>query len=229
MGKTTVEFAGRQIEGETLTDEERSLLLSTVYNYLAGGNQFLLDTFRINEQSIIGAAMVAKDKFDAPIKGVLAGDSEVAVQLLRPGHILRTTSTTETPTNDWTVTLTADDDYWIGFGTTNTSAINVSQYLTLLLLGISFSQGSNPVLEELLVQVGNTTYPVIVVRQSWAADNPNRVRAVRFHPILAEPRQTVLAQTYSIAAGSQELVLLGLALGPGRYLRKQTYAAADLP
>ena len=65
MAKQTVEFAGRQIEGETLTDVERSLTLKTVYNYLAGGNQFLLDTFKLNENEIIGTAMVAKDKLDA--------------------------------------------------------------------------------------------------------------------------------------------------------------------
>ena len=84
-------------------------------------------------------------------------------------------------------------------------------------------------MHEVLIQVGNTTYPVIVQRNAWVADNVNRIRATRFHPILAEPRQTVLGQVDSQVAGRQELVLLGLALGPGRYLRKRSYAAADLP
>lgn len=235
MAKTKVAFAGREMDGETLEDLEKELLLKTVYSYIAGGNQFLLDTFKMNEEAIIGTAMVAKDKFDAPIKGMLGSDSEVAIQKLRPGHLLRDTTAAETPVNTWdsesiaTGAFASGNDYWIGFGTSNTTAVNVSQYLVLLMFGISFTQGASPVVEEVLLKIGNTEYPVIVLRHSWQADNPNRIRTVRFHPLLAESRQTVLAQVRSIAAGRQELVMEGLAFGPGRYLRKQSYASTDLP
>ena len=84
-------------------------------------------------------------------------------------------------------------------------------------------------MEELYLQVGNITYPVIVVRHAWLADNPNRIRAARFHPILIEPRQAVLGQTRQTVAGTNELVLVGLAFGIGRYLRLQSYASGDLP
>lgn len=229
MAKQKVAFAGKEVDGEELTIEERELLLKTVYDYIGYGNSWLTDLLKLNEKEIIGAAMVAKDKFDAPIKGMLAGSSEVGVQLLRPGHILRDTTTAETPANTWSFTFTTAGDYWIGSGANNTTAINVSQYLVLLLLGVWWTQGGQPIVEELYLQVGNTTYPVIVLRQGWQADNPNRIRAVRFHPILAEARQTILGQTYQIAAGVQEMQILGLAYGPGRYLLKTSYVASDLP
>ncbi|MDP2952397.1 MAG: hypothetical protein Q8O76_03675, partial [Chloroflexota bacterium] len=120
MAKARVEFAGKQIDGEELSADERSLLFSTIYDYLAPPASFLHDLFKLNEKSIIGAAMVAKDKFDAPIKGMLGGDNEVGVQLLRPGHILRDTTTAETPINSWdsdsiaSGAFTSGNDYFIG-------------------------------------------------------------------------------------------------------------------
>lgn len=228
MAREKIYFAGREVEGETLSDEEKSLLLKTVYDYIAFGNSWLLDTFKLNEKEIISTAMIAKKEFGA-IKGMLASDSEVAVQLLRPGHIKRTTTTAETPSNTWNFTFTTAADYWIGFGTDNTTAVNISQYLVTVIFGAWWTQGAQPTIEEIYLQVGPTLYPIFVVRHGWLADNPNRIRAVRFHPILAENRMTVLGQTYGIAAGDQELVLVGLAMGPGRYLRKTSYVAADLP
>lgn len=235
MGKIKVAFAGTEVDGETLDGSERALLLKTTYDYIAGGNDWLLETFRLNEEGIAAAAMVAKDRFDAPIKGQLASGSEVGVQKLRPGHIMRDTTTAETPINTWdsesiqSGAFASGNDNWIGTGSANGTAIKISQYLVLVLFGITFTQGNSPVVEEVLFNVGGKEYPVVVFRQAWQADNKNRIRAIRFHPILLEPRQTILGQVNSIAAGRQELVIEGLAFGPARYLRNRSYAASDLP
>ena len=235
MAKTKVLFAGKVIDGEALESEEKQLLLSTVYDYLAADNSFLKELFKVNEGAILAAASVAKDRLDAPIRGMLAGDAEVGVQLIRPGHILRDTTTAETPINTWdsdSITsgaFAAGNDYWIGSGSANSTPVKISQYLTLVIFGVMWTQGNAPTVEEIYLQIGSTTYAPFVVRPAWAGDNPNRIRAARFHPLLAEPRATILAQVRSSVAGRQELVLLGLAFGKGSYLRNQSYAAADLP
>lgn len=231
----TVNFLGKQLTGIDLTPGEKAILDRDVFELLAAGNSFLKETLELNRQNIYATVAVAKNKLDAPFGGILAPDNEVGVQLLRPGHILRDTTTAETPINTWdsnsieSGAFAAGNDYYIGSGSTNSTAAVVSQYLTLLLIGAAFTQGAAPVVQELYIQVGETTYPIIVLRHAWMADNQNQIRAVRFPPILIEPRQTVLAQVRAEYAGRQELVLLGLAFGTGRYLRKQSYAAADLP
>lgn len=224
IAKTEVRVAGKEYVGEALTGEEKKLLLHHVYDYLARGNPFLLETFKLNEEAIIGAAQVAKEKFDAAFNGTLAEDSQVGVQLIRPGHILRTTATMETASNTWSFSFAAGPDYWIGYGADNRLPVNIDRELLILMMGIDFGQNSTPVAEELLIHVGETTYPIIVIRQAWAADN----RTARFHPILAEPRQRVLGQTYSIAAGVNDLVLLGLTFGLGSKLRLQSYSSISL-
>lgn len=226
--KVPVLFAGKEYAGDSLTPDEESILRKHLYNYLAYGNSFLYDLLRLNDESIIAAAAVAKEKFGVPFNGMLATDAQFGFQLLRPGHILRTTAATETPQNDWTVTLTADGDYWIGFDTNNTTAINIDKELLVLWLGIAFSGGSQPSLEELYIQVGEVTYAPWVVRNSWFADNTNKIRAARIHPILLAPKDTMLVQSYSIAQTTMEIVCLGLTFGFGRILRKTSYTSVAL-
>ena len=171
--------------------------------------------------------MVAKDKFDAPFTGMSAGDSEIGMQKIRPGQILRTTAASETPSNTWSFSFTADADYWIGYGSNNTTAVNIDKDVLLLCLAMGFTQGSQPVVEEVLIKVGGTEYPVMVVRDAWTADNKFKVRAVPIRPFILVPKATCLGQTYSIAAGTNELVMYGLAFGMGRFLRKQEYTSVS--
>lgn len=227
MASKTVYFAGKGYTGLELTDNEQALLQHHLFDFMSYGNSFLQDLFRTNLGSILAAAAVAKEKFQAEFAGLLASDNQIGVQLIRPGHIKRTADTTETCTNTWVTTFTAGDDYWIGYSTLNTTAINLDKEALVLPMGVMFTGGASPLVEEILVAVGETTYPSIVIRTAWAADNINRIQAARFHPILVEPKQTVLARVYTIGAGVNELVLLGLTFGYGRYLRKQTYSSVS--
>ena len=221
-------FGGQKYTGKELNAEESAKLSRDVFDLLAYGNSFLNDLFRANAANIVGAAQVAKSKLDAPFAGIMAGDNEICVQLIRPGHLMRTTDTTETPANDWTFTVTADGDYLVGYSTNNTTAAHVDKDNVLLILGVQFTQGANPIIEELLIQIGQTTYPVFVIRSAWPADNVNRIRACRLPPLLVEPRQTILVQPYSILAGVQELVFVGLSFSLGRFARSASYSAVSL-
>lgn len=231
----SIAFGNQTYTGIELTPSEEALLERQVAAYLAEGDGYMAELYAMNIQNIKLAAQVAKYKLDAPFAGMLASDAEVGLQRIRPGHILRDTTTAETCINTWlsnsieSGAFVAGADYFIGFGSSNDEAANIDKEACVLLLGAEFSQGVSPVVEELLVQVGNITYPVIVLRDAWAADNKNRRRATRFHPILLEPKATVLGQVYSRAASSvQELRLLGVTFGYGRYLRKQTYSTPSL-
>lgn len=224
MGESVI-WAGNQMEAENLAQGEMDILHHDVLERLAWGNSFYRDLFQSNMTNIEAAARVAKKQLAAPFTGAFAADSQVGVQLIRPGHLLRSTSGTETAQNDWTFTFTDNGDYWIGYDTNNTTAVHVDKRACILVLGIAFTQGNGPCVEELLVQIGSTSYPVQVIRSAWFADNPNRIRAARIYPWLLEPKATALVQTYSLVGGTQEMVLLGLTFGLGSYLRLATYGA----
>jgi len=229
MAKQALTFAGRQVQMETLDTDENNIVVSTVRDYIVGGCDELSKLFNLNMEAILLAAGVAKDKLAQAIRGQIAGDNEIGLTHIRPGHVLRTTSTTETPVNTWSIGFTAGNQYWIGMGSTYATAMNISQYLVVLAFGLMFTQGATPTIEEVFPQVGNTLYPGIVVRNSWLGDNNSKVRIARFHPILMEARQTSLWSVNALQTLTNEMVLLGVTFGPGRYLRKTSYAASDLP
>lgn len=229
MAKQTLTFAGKEIQYETLDADEQNIVRQTVLNYIVGGCDEMTKLFNLNMDSILLAAGVAKDKVGQAVRGQIAGDNEIGISLIRPGHVLRTTSTTETPTNSWSFSFSSGNQNWIGYGSSRATAMDVSQYLTLLAFGVMFTQGANPDIEEIFPQVGATLYPGIVVRNSWLSDNNSKVRIARFHPIIMEPRQTSLWSVNALQGVVNELVLVGVAFGPGRYLRKTSYSSSDLP
>lgn len=227
MPPTRVVFENEQYVGEALSPEERALLEMQIRNDFAAPGSFYEMLLMRNLGKVIGAGEVAKDKFKAPFTGMSAGDSEFGMQKIRAGHIMRTAATTETCANTWSFTLTTSTDYLVGYSTNNTTAINIDKEALVLLLGVVFTQGAGGQVEELYVQVGSTTYPVISIRDAWMADNDFGVRGVPIRPILLIPKATVLIQTLSIAANVAELVFLGVTFGMGRYLRQQTYSTVS--
>lgn len=219
MAATKVVWENEKFVGESLTEAEAEILNHQVKNFLAAPGSFLNWLLAINMDRIRGAAEVAKAHLEAPFAGMSAGDSEIGLQLIRPSYIMRTTAATEAATNDWTFTLTDNGDYWLGYGTDNTTALNIDKRLCLLWLGVAWSQGNAPRVEELLIQVGGTIYPVYNLRWGWQGDNQWNVRALPIRPILLPPKQTLLVQTWSLGASSQEMQVLGIAFGKGDLLR----------
>ena len=226
-------FEGEKWIGTALTDAERTLLLNQMYTVLAAESGFLGRLFHDNEAKIIGAAEVAKKQLEAPFAGLFASDSEFGMQLIRPAHVIRDTTAAETPIDDWTSNLisaagfTANSDYWIGYGTNNTTAINIDKRLLVMPMAVGFAQGGPPTVEEIMFQVGSTTYPIVVVRQAQYADNENNVRMARIRPMIWPGKSTVLAQVWSILASVQQLQLIGLSFAKGDLLRTQNITAVQ--
>lgn len=223
-----VAFENEEYAARDLSADEENKLQNALGNWIASPGSFLEFLIKRNYDSIRGALGVAKDRWDAPFKGISAGDSEIGIQKTRPGHILRTTATTEAAANTWSFTFTSAGDYYVGRDTNNTTAVNIDKEACLLILGVMFTQGAAPVVEELRIGVGGTTYPVVVIRDAWTADNDFGVRGIPIRPILLVPKATSLWETYSIAGGVNELVLVGLTYGYGRYLRNASYGSISL-
>ena len=231
----TIAWANQVLQGQDLESGERSLLEREIRAYLAEGDSFLQELYEVNMENIVSALMVAKARLSgAKFNGMLAGDAEIGMQRIRAGHILRDTTTAETPINTWVSSsiasgaFTSSTDYFLGYSTNNTTALHIDKEACVLILGAEFTQGVSPTVEELYITVGSTTYPVIVLRDAWSADNRNRRKATKIVPILCEPKATVLGQVLSIAASSvQELRLLGITFAYGRFLRQQTYSSVS--
>lgn len=215
-------FEGTEYEVASLDPAEMAILKKHVMKYMSGESSLLTRLFEDNWDAIVAAAGVAKSELKRVFNGMYASDNEIGVQLIRPTHILRSTAATEAAVNDWTVTLTADGDYWIGFDTNNTTAINIDKRIgAILWLGVVFTQGGNPTVEELLPQLDGVNYPVQVIRHAWWADNTHDLRVARIRPIIAKAGSTLLVQTYSILAQQQEMVAVGLTFATGAYMRLQ--------
>ena len=216
------------IEGRTypavdaLDNTEMNLLQRQVLNRngeISYGNTFLQDLFQDHAGLIHAACRVAKEMLgNIAYRGMMAGDNELGVSLIRPCMVKRTTGGTETPSGDWTFSFAAGSDYWLGFGTDNTTALNIDKRLLVVPMAVWWSQGGAPVVEELQFRVGQNVYPYQVIRHGWIADNQNRVRAARIRPMIWAPKDTVLSQVSSLVANDQEMVLVGLAFAKGDYL-----------
>jgi len=224
-----VVFENEEFNGMALEVAEEALLQKQLFGFIAPHSSFLEDLFRDNYANIVAGLQVAKSELSAaPFRGMYAGDSELSMQLIRPGYVLRSTSATETPANDWTFTFTAGNDYWIGFDTNNQTAINVDKRACIIPLAVAWTQGGLPTVEEIYVQLGGTTYPVNVIRHAWLSDNPNQVRVARIRPQIWRPKSRPLVQVRSISAATQELVLVGVAFVMGDLARNQAPTAVQV-
>ena len=217
---STIYFENETYPGEALDANEQALLLNNLYANIAGESSLMLRLFRDNEAKILAAAQIAKDKLKVRFGGQLAGDGEFGLRLIRSLDILRTTGATETPNLDWEFTFASGSDYWIGFGTDNLTAANVDRRIgCIIVLGIAFTQGGSPVVEDVYPQIGGNVYPIQVIRHAWVADNPNGVRLARIRPWLLPQGQTALIQVRTRGAGANQLVLVGVTFARGDFMR----------
>lgn len=221
-------FENESYNGADLAPHEQGLLQKQIETMFTARGSFYEELLKENFQKIAGALAVAKEYFKAPFTGMSAGDGEIGLQKIRSGHLKRTTGTTETPSNDWTFSFASGNDYWLGYSTNNTTAANMDKEACVLVLGLMFTQGAQPVVEELYWQVGGTTYPVEVIRDAWAADNDFGVRGIPIRPKLLVPKATYLVQSRCTNAGDNELVALGVTFGLGRFLRLQSYSTVSV-
>jgi len=217
MAETRVIWENDSYVGQSLTPDEVATLEDNVFNVIAKDSDDLTSLYRDNWGKIQGALQVAKDQLSATYGGFSASDGEIGVSMIRPGHLLRDANTTETADfQNWTRTFTADGDYWIGYDATHSTAINVDARIgAILILGVYFSQGNAVTVSNLYWQIGATTY----LREDLSSQGFSGQRLARIRPKLLEKKGTALVQTWSAAAGTQDMAAIGLTFATGAFLR----------
>jgi len=173
---------------------------------------------REKARHIFVAGQIIKQSMGLSFDGYMAGSDKMGFRPIKPFDIMRTTDATETPADTWSFSFTADEDYWIGYGTNNANPATIDKYIGIVITGIA-NLSDNQVVEQVKFKVGNVEYPPVVLKPVLTmSDSPDRVPAMRIPTIILKPRDTVQATTYSSAAATNELVLLGVTYGKGSKL-----------
>lgn len=222
-----IKYQGGVDLAASLTREDRDLIDRDIFGTLAGQQGYLRRLFEQNRVEIQAALAVAKMKIAATFRGIEASSSELGVRLIRAGDIMRTTGTTEAPSNDWTFAFAAGSGNWLGFSATNGTDLNIDKRMLMLVLGVMFTQGTSPVVEDIQWKIGGQTFPMEVIRHAWVADNENRVRIASIRPKILSPKQTINVQARTTLAGTNELTVVGLTFGLGSFLNLIAPAAVQ--
>lgn len=176
----------------------------------------ILTALRIAKASIGSGGMV--------FKGIKAGPSELGWAWIRPGDIMRTTATTQTPSNVWdfsfTVTGTSTaKKAWVGYGTSNANAVTIDKNCLIVVLGL-IGYDPFPAVDEIQVKHGNTEYNHEVVKLALSlADNDVGVRLAPIHTRIFSPTNTVyIATRNNRTVANQQLAIFGITFGKGDFL-----------
>jgi len=176
---------------------------------------------------IFVAGQIIKKAMGLTFDGYMAGSDKMGFREIKPCDIMRTTATTETPSDTWSFSFAADEDYWIGYGTDNSTAATIDKYIGMCIVGIA-NLSDSQVVEQVKFKVGNIEYPPIVLKPTLTlADTPDRIPVKRIPTIILKPRDTVLGKAYSSDAATNELVLIGVTYGKGNKLQNFTVSSVE--
>ncbi len=179
---------------------------------------------------LFAAARIAKSKLaGSPVFAGVEGPSNALLfQELQAWHILRTTGATETPSKSWIMSLTVDEDYWIGYNTDNLSAINIDKELLVVPIAVA-DLTTNRAVRSLKIKVGDVDRKPIGIKRLHVAPVGYRVPVIPIPTLILPPKETVLGKVYSDAAvTSGDLFLIGLTYGLGSKLTLQYKTTVDL-
>lgn len=211
---------GGDLLGDTVTLDDKKILQRDLYEGILGKTSaFLRNLFEEHRVEIESTLAILKKATGSRFAGAFASDNEIAVQLIRAPYLMRTTGATETPTATWSFAFASGADNFIGYATDNATAINIDKRLALCILGVQFTGNVGSVVDEVLWTHGNVNFPSQVIRHAWTGDNDFGVRAVGLRPVIVGPKDTLLAAVHTIAAQTNELVVLGVAFAKGDLAR----------
>lgn len=166
----------------------------------------------------VGGQIVRKDTSWGTFEGYMAGADMMGFREIKPTDIMRTDDSTETANTTWEFSFAADDDYWIGYGSNNTTAATIDKYLGMVIVGVA-NLSDSQVVEQIRFKIGNVEYPPAVLKPALIlADTPHRVPVKPVPTMIIKPRDTVLGKAYSSSAATNELVLVGITYGRGQKL-----------
>jgi len=145
-----------------------------------------------------------------PFKGIAPADTEIGWSRIRPEHFGMT---------NWKVSLTAGWQDWLGSWT---SPYTVPDDVGFIILGFK-SYSATPKLAAVHVKVGRQEFVPIDVRFIKAKDNPNGVAIAPIPTLILVPKVEVAIRFQSDETADDEIEPVGIAVGLGRYLKKESY------
>jgi len=169
---------------------------------------------------LFAGARVAKAALnDAVFAGVEGPASQMLFGELMAWHLHRTTDAgAETPSKNWIMSLTVDEDYWLGWGANNLNIADVDKDACPVVIAIA-DLTANRAVRSVKFKIGDVDYKPIGLERLQIAPSGYRIPIVPVKTLIFTPREKYQARTYSDAAIiSGKLMLIGLTYGLGSYL-----------
>jgi len=168
---------------------------------------------------ILAAGQIIKKAGDMGVfYGYFCNADQYGFREIKPSDIMRTTDTTETPSDTWSFSFSADEGNWIGYSTGYGTAVNIDKELGMCVTGIA-NLSDSQVVEQVYFKIGNIDMPPIILKPVVTlADSDYRVPVKPIPTMIFKPKDTVFAKAYCSSAATNEVVLLGVTFGKGRKL-----------
>lgn len=228
--QTEVNIDGMMLQGVQLTEDGKYSELNrfnTQYNdmFLTKYNP-LNDLYAKNLPAVKAAAQVAKAKLgNIMFGGGRADSTELTMDFIRPGHIMRTTSTTETAENTWDFTYTAGSDQFLGYGTGYATSSKVDQDALIVIFGWANESIDNEI-NAIQLTVGNNDRPYRAFDMVNLADAD--LGYILPTPVeILMPKVSFSGLAHVKNPGVQRLRPIGITFSTGEFSRNNTYGAVN--
>jgi len=214
-----VELDGVEYAAAKFSEREAKIWQIVFDRLFALGDDPVASILKAYRGHLFAAARVAKMALNEPVfGGVEGGTTMMLMQELQAWHILRTADSTETPAKNWLMSLTVDEDYWIGWDVNNLKAANIDKDACPVLVGLA-DLTTNRAVRSVKFKVGDADYKPVGTERLQLAPSGYRTPVIPMKTLVLTPRQIVQARTYSDAAiTSGKLSLIGITYGLGSYL-----------
>ncbi len=211
--------------GAPLSDEELKILdmsLRALFGTPDSLEQLLLEQ---RKALTIIAIRATKNKLggNVPFRGLNAGDTELGIGPIRPGHL----ETNGTKRTNWNQTFTAGWQYWLGGAGGGTAVFGLRNGLPeagAVIFGLKYLAPVTPI-AEIKYEVARAITNPFDMRSSGLKDNRNGVLIYPHHSILILPGIEYRVRVNNDQSVSLDTIVapFGLTIAKGSFLKQETY------
>jgi len=230
LDTSKVSIDGVDLTAAKFTEMEAKIWDTQFMRLFALGNDPVSTIMRAYRGHLFAAARIAKAALnEAVFAGVEGPASQMLFGELMAWHIHRTTDAgAETPSKNWIMSLTVDEDYWVGWGANNLNICNVDKDACVVAIGVA-DLTTNRAVRSIKFKIGDVDHKPIGVERRQLAPSGYRIPVIPIKTLIFTPRVTYQARTYSDAAiTGGKLALVGLTYGLGSYMTNLYKATVSL-
>lgn len=186
-------------------------------------------TYQARKEVARAAVAIAKTQLNGAFRGLYGSQNELVISEINSWHLLRTANATEQPAPSWQSWSSSTGftgagaawaqgaDNWIGYSTSNATAIHIDKNALIVVLGYVDAAAISPV-QSVRLQVGNVTYTPTILKTKMSMAGANyRVPIVPAKTQILPPRTTVLGTIYNDNAIVSELIAIGFTIALADY------------